>query len=64
MANPKPIITHDGDCYWYNAKVCTCGLLHTLMPMKNATDLFPEYEKQLDAHLAGLDSLHHQSRNT
>lgn len=24
---------HDGDCYFFAKKICTCGLIHHLMPV-------------------------------
>lgn len=33
-------LIHDGDCHFWSAKVCTCGLLHHLMP---STVHWPEW---------------------
>ena len=35
MAFPEGAVVHDGDCRVFSYGVCTCGLLHTLLPMHN-----------------------------
>ena len=53
MAGKK--VCHDGDCgiYKLNIPVCTCGLLHKLLPFvasyyEEAIALYPQYEKDLE----------------
>jgi len=31
IAHPDGHVNHHGDCDFFNIKVCTCGLLHSLM---------------------------------
>ena len=42
IKNGRPI--HDGDCYFFGKKICTCGLIHHLMPVQfdSATEDDPE----------------------
>ena len=49
------MVCHDGDCgiYGCNVPVCTCGLLHKLLPFaasypEEAIELYPKYEKDLE----------------
>jgi len=48
MSNGK--INHHGDCYIHSTMpVCTCGLMHDLMPISHvAKDLYPDYEKDVE----------------
>jgi len=48
-------VCHDGDCgiYKLNIPVCTCGLLHKLLPFavshyEEAIELYPQYEEDLE----------------
>jgi len=48
-------VCHDGDCgiYKLNIPVCTCGLLHKLLPFAvsyydEVIKLYPKYEKDLE----------------
>lgn len=44
IAVPKGSIVHDGDCQVFRVHICTCGLLHTLMPYpEDAKRLYPKY---------------------
>jgi len=52
----KPL-KHDGDCFWWNAHVCTCGLLHYWMPRVADSDCPREVQEQLGTHGANLDVL-------
>ena len=53
------ILIHDGDCYIYVNEICTCGLIHHLMPMDEtkAIELFPDFKNQLAKHLKAMDKL-------
>ena len=49
------MVCHDGDCgiYGCNVPVCTCGLLHKLLPFaaghyEETIKLYPKYEKDLE----------------
>lgn len=40
-------LVHDGDCSFWDRRVCTCGLLHQLRPMTDrALELMPDFYKQ------------------
>lgn len=44
-------LIHDGDCrIWGSFGICTCGLIHHLMPKENATELVPDYWEQRGRH--------------
>ncbi len=40
-------LVHDGDCHFWDCRICTCGLLHHLRPMTfRALKLLPDFYKQ------------------
>jgi len=42
--NPDGAVTHHGDCDIFSIKICTCGLMHDLMPHPNLVEkLYPAY---------------------
>jgi len=43
IAHPNGSIVHDGDCRFFDIKICTCGLLHELLPMHDYQEKY--YEK-------------------
>ena len=49
---------HDGDCYFWDRRVCTCGLLHHLKPMTDrALELMPDFYKQDGAQSEIMNAL-------
>lgn len=51
-------LIHDGDCYFWDRRVCTCGLLHHLRPMTDrALELIPDFYKQDAAQHLIMDRL-------
>jgi len=46
-AHPEGSYCHDGDCRIFSTKICTCGLLHLLLPVGNASQLYPPFQKEL-----------------
>lgn len=43
-SQPEGGVGHDGDCDFFNIRVCTCGLLHELMPSpEKAGELYPPF---------------------
>ncbi len=42
-------IYHDGDCQFWNIKICTCGLIHHLMPKRDSEKWYGK-EWGLDAY--------------
>ena len=57
-------LIHDGDCHFWDRRVCTCGLLHQLRPMANRADLMHDVDKQLAAHDTVMDRLLHEAEIT
>lgn len=45
IAHPDGSVVHHGDCDYFNIKICTCGLLHDLMPVlpEIVERLYPSY---------------------
>ncbi len=43
VAYPKGAIVHHGDCYIFSVGICTCGLIHDLMAMENASMIYAGY---------------------
>lgn len=50
-------LLHDGDCYYWAKRVCTCGLLHHLMPNADNPEWFWD---EMTLHDAQLRSLPHR----
>lgn len=56
IAHPDGSVCHHGDCYIFSrVPVCTCGLLHDLMPVANPSEIYSKYEEDLAKHLGVLD---------
>ena len=58
--NEKGHYIHDGDCYFWSYKICTCGLLHKLMVI--TVDTKKEYPN-LNKELAEQDNVMDHLRN-
>jgi len=43
-------VRHHGDCHIFLTKICTCGLIHALMPLDNAEKYFPKFHAQMVEH--------------
>ena len=57
---------HDGDCWWFAVKICTCGYLHDIYPPENGEDLTKKQQDQVEQHefnLAYLNSLRMENYN-
>lgn len=52
-----PIANHHGDCLIYRCKFCSCGLLHDLLPLYNAGQIYDRFSEQLGHQEWLLDSL-------
>jgi len=50
-------LIHDGDCHWWNFGICTCGLIHHLMPRDDATQIMPDYWEQRAIHETRIEQL-------
>ncbi len=51
-------LIHDGDCHFWDRRVCTCGLLHHLRPMSGVQlDLMPDFYKEDGAQLTIMEGL-------
>lgn len=48
--HPAGGVAHDGDCAFYTACVCTCGLLHALRPVDDAARIHPPFDRELGEH--------------
>lgn len=53
------LLTHHGDCGIYAFYVCTCGLLHDLLPLETEkrTAIYPEFADELGVQDRTLDRL-------
>lgn len=60
QADPLGTLTHHGDCETYRVKICTCGLLHDLRPVKNANKIYPKFDEELGQHEQAIEKLFHQ----
>lgn len=52
-------LIHDGDCRFWGKHVCTCGLIHRLMPyrVEEVEKYYPDYYEDLAHHQHHLDHL-------
>ena len=56
--NEDGTILHHGDCTIFSFSICTCGLLHDLLPLcESAVVLYPDFWDELDKHEQTLDGL-------
>lgn len=46
QASPEGTIVHHGDCNIWNISICTCGLIHDLMPIDNKEEFYPDFHKE------------------
>lgn len=62
-ANPDGAITHHGDCDIYGIKICTCGLMHDLMPVPHLVEkLYPLHWEERGKYDEVRDSIMHKPR--
>jgi len=52
--DPGGYLIHDGDCTAWDTGLCTCGLLHHLMPVGNPQKYAPDFWEQRAKHEAAL----------
>jgi hypothetical protein len=53
-----PILAHHGDCGWYAAEICTCGLLADLaFHGESVQGLFAKFSEQWAEHFSRLSNL-------
>lgn len=57
-------VKHHGDCEFFTVRVCTCGLLHDLLPVSGAIvlNIFPAYVEHADAHIRAVEKLRELER--
>ena len=57
IAFPDGAVVHDGDCHVFSWKICTCGLLHSLLPLDNPVQFFPQFYEQRAAQDTAINNL-------
>lgn len=57
MAHPDGAIVHHGDCYYWDRHICTCGLLHDLMPMSEPEKIYSKFWEESGKHEMRLTQL-------
>lgn len=57
IAHPEGAVVHHGDCNVYTQKICTCGLLHDLLPVMSAGEIYPKFDEEYNAQSLALDRL-------
>lgn len=63
-ANPEGAICHHGDCDIFSIKICTCGLLHDLIPVTDLVErLYPLYWAESGRYDEARSSIMNKSRN-
>lgn len=50
-------VRHHGDCRFWGAYICTCGLLHDLAPFTEAARVYPAFADELALHEDALEAL-------
>ena len=48
---------HDGDCWWFAVKICTCGYLHDIYPTRKGDLTTVGKMKQVEQHEFNLSYL-------
>lgn len=54
------VLIHDGDCHFWGQHVCTCGLLHSMLHMRDEErkrTLYPKYHEDLTKQHYAMDYL-------
>lgn len=57
MAHPNGAVVHDGDCHIFSSHVCTCGLLHALLPLENNEEIYPKFYEEWGQQESILEEL-------
>ena len=57
IAHPEGAVVHHGDCNVWCHKICTCGLLHDLLPVRNAQEIYGRFDEEYNAQSLALDRL-------
>jgi hypothetical protein len=57
--HPTGTVTHHGDCWFWSARICTCGLLHDMAYFSDDTvglnNVYPNYWTEITAHTDALE---------
>lgn len=48
-------LLHDGDCLFWDYRICTCGLLHHLNPRSDKEEVYPDFWPEFAAHCTMVD---------
>jgi len=67
QAHPEGSVCHHGDCDFFSISICTCGLLHDLMPMtpdqiEERYPRFHEEQRQYDQARENIMAEHRSHR--
>lgn len=46
ISNPEGTIVHDGDCRFWDIRICTCGLLHYLLYLENPSEIYSKFDEE------------------
>lgn len=57
IAHPDGAMVHHGDCIFHTHKICGCGLLHALLPLPNAREIYARFDEDYNAQSLALDKL-------
>lgn len=58
MAHPEGAYGHHGDCEVHSSDVCTCALLHDLLPLAPGTQaLYPAFRAEWNRQEAALEEI-------
>ena len=57
IAHAEGAVVHDGDCLFHDKRVCTCGLLHALLPAVDPDTLYPRFGEDFAAQARALERL-------
>ena len=66
ISHPKGAVVHHGDCGLYDAdlEICTCGLHHDLIPLKEKEikEIYPKFYEELNGDTVVRDLMIYLSR--
>jgi len=54
IAHPEEAVVHYGDCNVFDSNVCDCGLLRTLLSMKEPEKWYGNFHEEIIKHEARI----------
>ncbi len=65
VAHPEGAVCHHGDCDFFSISICSCGLLHDLMPLSPELieDHYPQFNEEMVHYEQAREAIMHRPRH-